>query len=131
MTAVARHQRILDLLARSGYQSVPALARATRVSEMTIRRDLDELERQGGLKRTYGGAVGAGGHDRSVEYAGRRQQHAPGKSRIAEKASNEVREGQTIYLDAGTTTLALAERLIGKHHPCLLCLFERRDLRCE
>lgn len=113
VTAAARHQRILDVLARSGYQSVPVLARSLRVSEMTIRRDLDVLERSGVLKRTYGGAVGTAGHDGSVEYAARRQQHAPAKARIAAMARTAISDGQTIYLDAGTTTLALAEVLNG------------------
>jgi DeoR/GlpR family transcriptional regulator of sugar metabolism len=111
MTAETRHQRILDLLAGSGYQSVPALARSLRVSGMTIRRDLDLLERRGALRRTYGGAVGSGGHDLSLDYAQRRGEHRAAKERIAASAAALVKDGQTVYLDAGTTALALAERL--------------------
>ncbi|HYE04566.1 MAG TPA: DeoR/GlpR family DNA-binding transcription regulator [Planctomycetota bacterium] len=111
MDAETRHRRLLDALARSGYQPVSALAKSLRVSEMTIRRDLDALDKRGLIKRTYGGAVGQGGQDLSIDYSGRRREHAPAKARIAARALTQIRDGQTLYLDAGTTALALAEAL--------------------
>src|SRR5215203_2653559 len=84
MLRVQRRQEILNAV-RSGTSHVGALAAAFGVSEMTVRRDLRDLEREGKLTRVHGGAAAA-----------------------------LVADGQTIMLDIGTTTLQLARHLRGR-----------------
>ena len=52
-----RHEKIVNLVAECGFLSVHELSEQLDVSEMTVRRDLSRLERQGRLKKTYGGAA--------------------------------------------------------------------------
>ncbi len=56
MTSIQRHAQIVDLTEARGFISVKELADCCQVSEVTIRRDLEQLDRQGRLHRTYGGA---------------------------------------------------------------------------
>lgn len=105
----SRREEILRLIGR-GTGNAEALAATLDVSLSTVRRDLATLSRDGTLLRTYGGAALAGMQpERSLtERLGERntQKHA-----IAAIAADQVREGQTLVLDAGSTVGALAERL--------------------
>lgn len=104
-----RSERILRELRQLGTISVEHLCELLEVSVATVRRDLQELENQGMLRRTRGGAVSIEPlfyepfrHDSSFqEQIGR---HADEKRRIAEAAADLVRDGETIALTAGTTT---------------------------
>ncbi len=116
-----RQQRIVRELRSDGAASVRDLARTLRVSESTIRRDLDLLDRHGELTRTYGGAVLGPGE--TVTDAGdpvRREGpfHAgPGselKERVATAAAARVPDGAVVLLDIGTTTPLVARRLRGR-----------------
>jgi DeoR family fructose operon transcriptional repressor len=110
-----RRQQILDLIASAGYESVPALSQALKVSEMTIRRDLDELEQKHLIKRTHGGAVADHSAEHlSVDFKVRRGQRADAKARIAAAAVERIGDNQVVYLDAGTTALAVADALTGR-----------------
>ena len=76
-----RQQQILTLLATAGYETVPALAKALDVSEMTIRRDFDLLESRGLIRRYHGGAVGSAANATnmpvfSIDFEVRRGQQA-------------------------------------------------------
>ncbi len=108
----ARRRQILDLIASAGYESVQSLSQRLSVSEMTIRRDLDELEGRCLLKRIHGGAVADQiGEHLSVDFKVRRGQRAEAKARIARAAAERIGDGQSVYLDAGSTVLAIAEAL--------------------
>lgn len=112
-----RQQRILTLLATAGYETVPALAKALEVSEMTIRRDFDLLESRGLIRRYHGGAVGSAANATnmpvfSIDFEVRRGQQAVAKTRIAQAACSHLQDGQVVFLDAGTTVLAMAEFLV-------------------
>ncbi len=110
-----RRQRILELVATAGYESVQAMSQTLAVSEMTIRRDLDELEQRGLIRRIHGGAVtDAGAEHLSVDFKVRRGQHAEAKARIAAEAARRIQDGQAAYLDAGTTVLAIADALVNR-----------------
>jgi DeoR/GlpR family transcriptional regulator of sugar metabolism len=109
-----RRQRILDLIAGAGYESVGALASALTVSEMTIRRDLDHLEGRGLIRRTHGGAVSGQVSELSIDFRVRSRQHADAKARVARAACERVGDGQIVYLDAGTTVMAMADGLAGR-----------------
>lgn len=106
----SREAYILDLLARDGSLSVSALSRDLGVSEVTIRSNLRELEGRGLLLRTHGGAQ-ASTFQSVLE---RQRHHMAEKERIAAAAAALVRDGDSVMIEAGTTTAlvmkGLAER---------------------
>jgi len=109
--ATERHQQILETARSRGRVEVAGLARDLAVTPETVRRDLTALERRGVLRRVHGGAI-------PVERLGiepgvaDREGHAAGeKERIARAALNELPDGGSVILDAGTTTVRLAELL--------------------
>jgi len=111
MYAPERHQQILETARAFGRVDVAGLARDLAVTPETVRRDLTALERRGVLRRVHGGAI-------PVERMGiepgvaDRESHASGqKDRIARAALDELPDGGSIILDAGTTTVRLAELL--------------------
>ncbi len=87
------------------------LAAAFGVSEMTVRRDLKDLERDGKLTRVHGGAIG---HDSEPPFAQTAVERLEDKNRIGAAAAKLVEDGETIMLDIGTTTLQLARHLRGR-----------------
>ncbi|PZE26057.1 MULTISPECIES: DeoR/GlpR family DNA-binding transcription regulator [unclassified Curtobacterium] len=115
-----RQNRIISALRAEGAASVRELAAALDVSEATIRRDLEVLDRNGELTRTYGGAVLKPGT--TVEDHGRVRAEGPFddgrdldlKERMAEAAAAMVTDGNVVLLDIGTTTPLLARRLHGR-----------------
>ncbi|MBB4123352.1 DeoR/GlpR family DNA-binding transcription regulator [Martelella radicis] len=125
--AQVRHARILDVLAEFGALSVSDVAGQLNVSEMTIRRDLAELEKEGKLARTHGGAVRS---DQAADPAPAPAAALPGepsfqlravknglaKQAIAAEAETLSAGARTIALDVGTTTLLLARRLQDRQH---------------
>jgi DeoR/GlpR family transcriptional regulator of sugar metabolism len=88
--------------------SIPELAKDFDVSEMTIRRDLTKLQKQGDLKLTRGGAMPAERMVFEFDFAERRKSQKKEKKAIAEYANTLISEGDRIILDTGTTTLELA-----------------------
>lgn len=84
------------------------------VSVATIRRDLDALEGDGVLRRVHGGAVALDGRLVEARFDAKAAEHAAEKARIAECARGLVGTGETIYLDSGSTCLALARGLVGR-----------------
>jgi len=81
---------------------------------MTIRRDLDRLETEGLIRRTHGGAVTESLGEVELDFTARRNQNARAKRQIGQAAAALVREGDVIFLDAGSTLIAMAEFLVGK-----------------
>jgi DeoR family transcriptional regulator, fructose operon transcriptional repressor len=114
MYATERHGVVEHLLRQDGRVSVVDLARRFDVTTETIRRDLDRLERSGLLRRVHGGAVSAGrGSTAEPSEAERMLRHAAAKDAIAHRALEVLGDGfrGSIYLDAGTTTGAIAAAL--------------------
>ena len=106
-----RRERILAFLNAQERTSVFELSQALDVSEVTVRKDLDQLELQGLLTRVRGGAVVSGRGRLERYFAAREQEHIEEKRRIAQAAAALVRPGQRVFLDASTTALQVA-RLI-------------------
>lgn len=106
-----RHERILEILKENRIVEVARLSRDLGVSAVTIRSDLDALERRMLLRRIRGGAMSVqpSRFVRPVELPS--QSFSPEKERIGGLAARMVRNGETVILDAGTTTLAMAEAL--------------------
>ena len=106
-----RRQQMVNLLEETGTLNVGELADRFGVSVVTIRKDLDELEAEGLLERTFGGAVFSHRSRFSRSFLQRTMEHRQEKHAIAVAALEYVQNGDTIILDAGTTTLALAQLL--------------------
>jgi DeoR/GlpR family transcriptional regulator of sugar metabolism len=112
LLAESRRLEILEMLRAGGSVTVAGIEARFGVSSMTARRDLTELERQGALRRTHGGAVlpGISGHEDSF---GRRVTRATeAKASLAEQAVHKVGPGEAIFLDSSSTTFFLARRIL-------------------
>jgi len=114
MHASTRQTRILAYLNGAGEVDVLALAAEFGVSTMTIRRDLDALASAGRAVRTHGGAALAGRVVFDFQFLRRTEDQAAAKVAIAAVAAGLVQDGQSVLLDSGTTTLALARALRDK-----------------
>ncbi len=110
-----RRQEILELLAVAGRAAVSELAQRFGVSEVTIRGDLQALAERGLIVRTHGGAVLAGGVS-ELALALRRQQQARAKSLIGRAGAASVADGDAIFLDSSSTSLAIAHHLKQHRH---------------
>jgi DeoR family fructose operon transcriptional repressor len=111
-----RKARILELVQRHRAVRVSELGGQLGVSEASVRRDLQDLEERGLLKRTHGGAVS---HDAAAfepSLAEKQDQHGEAKVAIARVAAGLVEEGETVVLDAGSTTLQIARQLKGRRN---------------
>ena len=113
--AGARHARILQLVDSGGFILVSDVATRLAVSEMTIRRDLTALEDKGLIVRTHGGAMGIGRREvfdvAEPAFSSRRRRNAVSKGRIARAAARLIGDRESIGIDVGTSTLALAEEI--------------------
>lgn len=106
-----RHVKTLEVLGEHSEVTVAELSQTTGVSEMTVRRDLDELERQGLLKRVHGGATRVVSRSYEPAYALRASRNVEAKARIGRRAAALLSEGETLVIDVGSTALALAQAL--------------------
>ncbi|MEN8254487.1 MAG: DeoR/GlpR family DNA-binding transcription regulator [Verrucomicrobiota bacterium] len=114
MNQTTRQEKIVDLISETGEGSIQDFARQFKVSEMTIRRDLDQLALQGRVIRTHGGATLAGQVSFEFGFLKRKKQNQTEKEAIARRVAELVRDGQSVMLDSGTTTLAIARALRSK-----------------
>lgn len=121
MNAGERRQQIVELLNTKGTVLVSDLSQQYDVSEVTIRTDLRLLEKQGVLTRFYGGAnkimnKGDLKSFKELQLEERHQRFIEAKKRIAIAAVKHVKEGDTIILDSGSTTMLIAEELVKLKH---------------
>lgn len=115
MYATERHEQIELLLAAEGRVGVVELAERFDVTTETIRRDLDHLESLGALRRVHGGAVGQErASTREPSLAEREHHHGSAKAAIGRRALEALGAdfSGSVFLDAGTTTAAVASALI-------------------
>ncbi|MEU1086325.1 DeoR/GlpR family DNA-binding transcription regulator [Streptomyces sp. NPDC005576] len=113
LLAEQRRALILDEVRKRGGVRVNELTRRLNVSDMTIRRDLDALARQGVIEKVHGGAVpvvGTSTHEPGFEVKSALEPSA--KEDIARAAAALAAPGSAIALSGGTTTYALAQRLV-------------------
>lgn len=106
-----RKQKIMELLDNNQSVKVNELRELFCVSEVTIRRDLQELDDAGMLKRTHGGAVSIGVASFEPNMAERQEENLAEKRAIARAALELIQDGDTILFDAGSTVLLLARFL--------------------
>lgn len=115
-----RKRVIVEQLKLEGQVKVPELSFRFTVSEETVRRDLMLLEREGLIKRVYGGAMLARPSNYEPPYLQRQKVKMEEKERIGRAAVNLIESGDTIAIDVGTTTLELAKAIAGRERLTLL-----------
>lgn len=103
-----RHQKIKALLATLHRVSTERIMAELGVSRETVRRDLVDLDALGEIRRIHGGAIAV---DDEAPIAERAQTRIKFKTAIARAAAKMVASGQTIFIDAGTTTTLLADEI--------------------
>ena len=106
-----RRQRIVNEIMRRHTVTIADLARQFDVSEMTIRRDLRELERSGLVESIHGGAKSPSISPFELSFANREQMEVESKRSIGFAAAQLVSDGDVIALDGSTTTLQVARNL--------------------
>lgn len=111
MLAQQRQARILSELRRAGAVRVADLTGLLGVSDMTIRRDLEQLTTDGAARKVHGGAVLAGQVAYEPGFAAKSHLSQPAKQAIARRAASLIYPGAAIALSAGTTTWAMAQFL--------------------
>jgi len=111
MLGAERVTKIIDILNERGSVKIDELADKFRVSSMTIRRDLEKCRRMGLIHRCYGGAISKDEVIGESEYNEKISSHKKDKKKIAAYCARLVHTGDSVYLDAGTTSLAIAEAL--------------------
>ena len=104
----ARQQQLLEQIQAEGELKINELKLRYDVTEMTIRRDLEKLEKLGDVRRTFGGVVWIG---RDVALQVRAEAMREEKNRIGKKAAAYVQPGESVFIDGGSTTLQIARSL--------------------
>lgn len=120
MISEERTTYILKEIEDRGSVSVVDLASRLNVSEMTIRRDLTDLEREGLVRKVHGGAVNARGRSFEPSLVIREIENREAKALIGKLAADLVAEGDSIALDIGSTCLQVAINLLGRHNLTVL-----------
>src|SRR5438876_1945803 len=99
MLIAERQTRLRELISQRGMSDLDSLAAELRVSQSTVRRDVDALEEQGIVKRTHGGVIWVGDRDQTARpyaFDQRMEFQAETKRKIARAAKQLVSPGQTI-----------------------------------
>lgn len=104
-----RQANILQVLRERHYCTVSYLAKALYVSNITIRRDLDQMERNGLVQRCHGGVMLPEYQNREVPFAVRDKENSAAKDAIARKAVKLIHDGDTVFLDASSTVSHLLD----------------------
>ena len=110
--AETRRREIAESLRSAGSVTVAEVETRFGVSPMTARRDLDELERRGVLRRTHGGAVLPTTSAHEDSFARRLKVSPEAKRALAEEAVALMAPGETVFLDSSTTSYFVARRII-------------------
>jgi len=111
LLGLERQQMIMEILRENKSVEVSYLSNVFNVSEVTIRKDLEKLERDGLLIRTHGGAVINENLLFEPSFQEKEDQFIEEKMAIASEAAKLIRDGMTISLTAGTTTSHIAKKI--------------------
>jgi DeoR family fructose operon transcriptional repressor len=106
-----RRLKIIDLLEEKGNVIVSELSSLLSVTEETIRRDLEGLEREGLLKRTYGGAIPTNRISLELSFKAREIEHRQEKKAIGKVAAGLIEDGDALMFDASTTALEVVKQI--------------------
>ena len=112
----ARRGKIIDILNRSGQVRISQLSKQLNATPVTIRSDLNALERDGYLERVQGGAVQTALNCFNREFLRKKHENAAAKKRIAKAAASLIHDGDTVLINSGTTTYFTAVELKNKRN---------------
>ena len=111
MLALERRKRILERLSSDGAVMVSKLSTELGVTEETVRRDLEKLEAEELLRRTHGGALSMDEGSHELSFERRKGLNVESKQALAKKAAEYIASGDTIFLDASTTTFYISKEI--------------------
>lgn len=111
MFALERQKRILEILNSTGAVWVGKLSIELGVTEETVRRDLEKLEKQEVLVRTHGGAIPITESSYELSLDKRKHTNSVTKEQLAKEAARHLLPGDTIFLDSSTTTFFMAKEI--------------------
>ena len=111
LSSEERRERIIEVLRQQDEVTVVELSHRLGVSEVTTRKDLQQLEEQGYLTRVRGGAVVSGRGQLELRFAARQQLNLDDKRRIAQRCVELIKPGSTIFLDGSTTAFQMTRLL--------------------
>lgn len=111
MLALERQKKILEILKREGSVMVSKLSAELSVTDETVRRDLEKLEAKEMLRRTHGGALPLEGGSYEPSLEKRKNLNVDSKKAIANKAACFIASGDSVFLDASTTTFYMAREI--------------------
>ncbi len=114
MLAEERRNRLLEMVRAKRFASLPDLVEQLKVSESTVRRDLEYLERQGVTRRIHGGVLYAGSSPKLPHFDVRQSTKWDQKKAIAAVTVGLIEDGDTVLLDGGSTTYEVARLLVGR-----------------
>lgn len=114
MLVEERRDRLLEMIRLGRFASLPELAERLEVSESTVRRDLDLLEKQGTARRIHGGALYTGVSPKLPHFDQQQPAEWEKKRSIAAAAAGLIDDSDTILMDGGSTTYELARLLVGR-----------------
>ncbi|GAT62166.1 DeoR/GlpR family DNA-binding transcription regulator [Paludibacter jiangxiensis] len=106
-----RREKILELIREDGHAKVMDLSRIFKVTEVTIRQDLERIEKEGLIVREHGGAYLKDIDSNVRNFSLQNQENIAEKIAIARKAVEFITDGDTIILDSGSTTTEIAKLL--------------------
>ncbi len=106
-----RHSQIRNLVNQNGQITVAELNDLLNVSEATIRRDLEEMDQLGWVRRAHGGAVRVERAEKEPPIFQRQTVEGAEKQRIAQAAATLIQPGQTIFLGSGSTVSAIVPHI--------------------
>lgn len=118
---IARHEALMNLLLEHGRMMVDDLAERFDVTTMTIRRDLDALEKEGLLTRVHGGCIPRIPRVDEQPFREKELQHTEEKEAIARAVVAHIADSSSLYLDTGTTCLKVARLLRAHRRHLLVC----------
>jgi DeoR/GlpR family transcriptional regulator of sugar metabolism len=111
LSAVERRSLIAQMVLEKGKVLLPDLVEQFKVTETSIRRDLNLLENNGRLKRVHGGAISVVGNSRTDSFAEKMQLHIKAKERIGKAAAAMIHPRDVLLFDSGTTTLQIVKHI--------------------
>ncbi len=126
-----RKEKILDRLRKTGRLNINEDAQLFNVSISTLHRDLEDLEKQGLVKKVVGGAVLVNGIQFETHFDKRLQNQSREKKAIAKKAVEYIQDDTSIYLDHSTTTTYLAREIKQRTYKSLLVLTNSLQIPIE
>lgn len=131
MLAIERRNKILDILQSESRVVVSNLSELFNVTEETIRRDLEKLEKEGLAKKTYGGAIVNESVNVDLPYTVRKKANVANKQYIAEIVGSMIEDGDHIMMDASSTAVFVAKQLKKKNKKNLTLITNSIEILLE